>query len=189
VSALLFMALSIFAVLAFSVLVGVVKDMTTREVEGWLSALGRLLVRAAAARLPQPQSARYEEEWLGELSALADRPISALVWATGTVATAWKARRDVQRRPTPSISSVRVRQTGTMRVLADSERIANYPSDLILNGNQVLLAPGNHDLHPTAAEVRDAGLARAGVPGSPGEWMLISDGDRIHLVRRLKMGE
>lgn len=52
------------------------------EIKGWLSPVGCWIVRLAARRLPAPHSERYREEWLAELDAVEDRPLTTLLYAT-----------------------------------------------------------------------------------------------------------
>lgn len=48
------------------------------ELRAWLPHAARHLVRAAAKQLPPEQRDRYERDWLAELRAWEDRPVSAL---------------------------------------------------------------------------------------------------------------
>ncbi len=59
----------------------VANSLIAGEVRAWLPHLARNLVRSAARRLPPDTRARYEEEWLAELAAWEDRPLSALAKA------------------------------------------------------------------------------------------------------------
>lgn len=48
------------------------------EIRAWIPYLARWLVRSAASHLPAEDRRRYERDWLAELSAWEDRPLSAL---------------------------------------------------------------------------------------------------------------
>lgn len=63
------------------VLVPLVGALAHDEVTGWLPYAGRALLRSAARRLPADQRPRWEEEWLAEHEARADRPVTALMFA------------------------------------------------------------------------------------------------------------
>jgi lipopolysaccharide/colanic/teichoic acid biosynthesis glycosyltransferase len=64
-----------------TVAVAVAHSLLADEVRAWLPHLARRLVRGAAGRLPVEFRARYEADWLAELAAWEDRPISALAKA------------------------------------------------------------------------------------------------------------
>lgn len=51
------------------------------EIRAWLPHLARALVRSAARQLPATARARYEGDWLAELAAWEDRPLSAFAKA------------------------------------------------------------------------------------------------------------
>jgi RNA polymerase sigma factor (sigma-70 family) len=57
------------------------QSVLSNEARAWLPHLARWLVRQAAQRLQDEERDRYEEEWLAELAAWSDRPLSALVKA------------------------------------------------------------------------------------------------------------
>jgi lipopolysaccharide/colanic/teichoic acid biosynthesis glycosyltransferase len=65
--------------IAFAVL----KTLLTDEARAWLPHIARALARATARRLPVEHRKRYEEEWLAEIDAYSDRPLSAVVRAVG----------------------------------------------------------------------------------------------------------
>jgi lipopolysaccharide/colanic/teichoic acid biosynthesis glycosyltransferase len=78
--------LSIAIVLGLTMLgivAAVLKALLTDEARAWLPYLARAFVRAAARRLPVEHHERYEEEWLAEVEAYSDRPLSAVVRAVG----------------------------------------------------------------------------------------------------------
>jgi hypothetical protein len=76
-------ALSV-VLIAFVYIVGrVAVALLTDELRGWIPLLCRLLVNAAARRLPPRERARWLKEWRAELAAKADRPLSALMYAIG----------------------------------------------------------------------------------------------------------
>lgn len=55
--------------------------LVTDEARAWLPHIARWLVRSAARRVPGEERVRYEEEWLAELAAWSDRPLSAVLRA------------------------------------------------------------------------------------------------------------
>jgi lipopolysaccharide/colanic/teichoic acid biosynthesis glycosyltransferase len=69
--------------------VAVAHSLLADEVRAWLPYLARRLVRWAARRLPADYQARYEADWLAELVAWEDRPMSALAKAAHI---RWKVR-------------------------------------------------------------------------------------------------
>lgn len=60
------------------------------ELRAWLPYLSRWLVRSAARQLPPVERERYEEDWLAELAAWQDRPLSGCAKAAHI---RWGARR------------------------------------------------------------------------------------------------
>jgi hypothetical protein len=60
-------------------LVAVVLPLFLSEFTDWCPWFARRLVRRAAGRLPEDARARWEEEWLDHINALASRRLSALV--------------------------------------------------------------------------------------------------------------
>jgi lipopolysaccharide/colanic/teichoic acid biosynthesis glycosyltransferase len=79
------------------------------EIQAWLPHLARRLVRAAARRLPADSQARFEADWLAELVAWEDRPMSALAKAAHI---RWKARAIRE-----SLGGIAVRSDGAKRAL------------------------------------------------------------------------
>lgn len=57
------------------------QSLLSGEVRAWVPHLARRLVRSAARQLPPDARERYERDWLAELAAWEDRPLSALVKA------------------------------------------------------------------------------------------------------------
>lgn len=68
--------------------IAIVHSLLAGEIRAWLPYLARRLVRSAARRLPPPARVRYESDWLAELAAWEDRPLSAL---TKAAHLRWKA--------------------------------------------------------------------------------------------------
>jgi hypothetical protein len=66
-----------FCTLAISIF----HSLLSGEVRAWLPHLARRLVRGAARQLPVDSRARYEADWLAELVAWQDRPMSAFAKA------------------------------------------------------------------------------------------------------------
>jgi L-histidine Nalpha-methyltransferase len=68
-------------------LLGVTKSLASSllagEVKGLLASLLMRRAKAAAKKLPRDLAADLEEEWLGELTALMDRPLRAVKYAWG----------------------------------------------------------------------------------------------------------
>jgi hypothetical protein len=58
------------------------RGLEARLVAGVVPRAARWLVHRAADRLPRPLRARFEEEWLAEVDAMRDRPITALMFAS-----------------------------------------------------------------------------------------------------------
>jgi hypothetical protein len=54
------------------------QQILVAEIRGWMMVLSHHLVEWSVRRLPEFHRLRYQEEWLAELAALRDRPISAL---------------------------------------------------------------------------------------------------------------
>jgi len=74
----------------FFVVVGAVaKSLLTEEARAWLPYLSQRFIRSAARHLPDEDRDRYEEEWLAEVAAWSDRPLSALARAAHI---RWNAR-------------------------------------------------------------------------------------------------
>jgi lipopolysaccharide/colanic/teichoic acid biosynthesis glycosyltransferase len=65
----------------FAVLIAVLPSLIAGEIRAWLPHLARRLVCSAALRLPPSARDRYRKEWLAELAAWEDRPLSALAKA------------------------------------------------------------------------------------------------------------
>jgi RNA polymerase sigma-B factor len=72
-----------------AVVVAAGQSLLSDEARAWLPHLARWLVRSAARRLQEQERDRYEEEWLAELAAWSDRPLSALGKAAHI---RWRAR-------------------------------------------------------------------------------------------------
>lgn len=89
--------------------VAVVHSLLADEVRAWLPHLARCLVRAAARRLPADSQARFEDDWLAELAAWDDRPMSALAKAAHI---RWNARAIRE-----SLGEVGMRGEGAKRAL------------------------------------------------------------------------
>ncbi len=89
--------------------ISIFHSLLSGEVRAWLPHLARRLVRGAARQLPVDSRARYEADWLAELVAWQDRPISALAKAAHI---RWKAR-EIQE----SLGGVQVRGEGAKRAL------------------------------------------------------------------------
>lgn len=64
--------------IVFAVAVAAGQSLLSDEARAWLPHLARWLVRSAVRRLQEEERDRYEEEWLAELAAWSDRPLSAL---------------------------------------------------------------------------------------------------------------
>jgi lipopolysaccharide/colanic/teichoic acid biosynthesis glycosyltransferase len=64
-----------------AVVAAIFYSLAADEVRAWLPYLARCLVRSAARQLPPSAQARYERDWLAELAAWEDRPLSALAKA------------------------------------------------------------------------------------------------------------
>lgn len=62
------------------------------ELRSWLPYLSRWLVRSAARQLPPDERERYEGDWLAELAAWQDRPLSACAKAAHIRWGAWGIR-------------------------------------------------------------------------------------------------
>lgn len=62
------------------------------ELRAWLPHLSRWLVRSAARQLPPVERERYEGDWLAELAAWQDRPLSACAKAAHIRWGAWRIR-------------------------------------------------------------------------------------------------
>jgi hypothetical protein len=60
-----------------------VASVAADELKGWLPHIAAGIIATAVARLPETERARYDEEWLGELLAYQDRPVTALIFAVG----------------------------------------------------------------------------------------------------------
>lgn len=58
--------------------VAIVYSLLADEIRAWAPHLARKVVRSAAARLPDAERERYERDWLAEIAAWEDRPLSAL---------------------------------------------------------------------------------------------------------------
>lgn len=76
-------ALIIAAGAGLTLLWAIVQHLLAEEVSAWVRPFARFLIRRASARLPGSVRERYEREWLAELAALADRPISGVLFALG----------------------------------------------------------------------------------------------------------
>ncbi len=61
----------------------IVVTLLTEETRAWLPHVTRALVRSAVRRVPPDHRDRYEEEWLAEVAAYSDRPLTAVVRACG----------------------------------------------------------------------------------------------------------
>jgi ribosome-binding protein aMBF1 (putative translation factor) len=61
----------------------IVASVAADELKGWLPHIAAGIIATAVARLPETERARYDEEWLGELLAYQDRPVTALIFAIG----------------------------------------------------------------------------------------------------------
>src|SRR4051812_22664273 len=73
----------IAAAVLMLIIVPTVQALMAEEARSWLPYLARAVARAAARRLPVEHGDRYEEEWLAELAAYSDRPLTSLVRALG----------------------------------------------------------------------------------------------------------
>jgi hypothetical protein len=60
-----------------------VASVAADELKGWLPHIAAGIIATAVRRLPETERARYDEEWLGELLAYQDRPVTALIFAVG----------------------------------------------------------------------------------------------------------
>jgi hypothetical protein len=60
-----------------------VASVAAAKLKGWLPHVAAALIATAVARLPETDRDRYHEEWLGELMAYQDRPVTALIFAVG----------------------------------------------------------------------------------------------------------
>jgi lipopolysaccharide/colanic/teichoic acid biosynthesis glycosyltransferase len=87
-------ALGIVLLVAAGVLaiaIAVAHSLLADEIRAWLPYLGRRLIRSAARHLPVDTQASYERDWLAELAAWEDRPLSALAkavhirWKVGAI--------------------------------------------------------------------------------------------------------
>jgi anti-sigma regulatory factor (Ser/Thr protein kinase) len=67
------------------IVAAVVLALVAAEAKGLLRAGVHAAVRYAAAQLPVGYRDRYLEEWTGEAAALADRPLTELIWALGVL--------------------------------------------------------------------------------------------------------
>lgn len=108
VGALVFLALAVIGALLEA------------EAVGATFALARQLLALAVRRLPAPYRAEYRAEWCGELHQLNDRPISALLFALGVLATASRTARDLP-------ASRRVAPTDTESQPADAQQPTVVP--------------------------------------------------------------
>lgn len=75
--------------IACAVVVAAAQSLLCYEARAWLPHLARWLVRSAARRLQEEERDRYQGEWLAELAAWSDRPLSALGKAAHI---RWRAR-------------------------------------------------------------------------------------------------
>jgi lipopolysaccharide/colanic/teichoic acid biosynthesis glycosyltransferase len=106
-----------------SLSIAIANSLLAGEVRAWLPHLARHLVRAAVRRLPADCQARYETDWLAELIAWEDRPMSALAKAAHI---RWKVRAIRE-----SLGGVEVKSEGAKRVL----------DLLIASGTLLILSP------------------------------------------------
>lgn len=72
-----------------ALVVAIIHSLAADEIRAWLPYLSRRLARSAARQLPAGSRARCEADWLAELAAWEDRPLSALAKA---VHTRWKVK-------------------------------------------------------------------------------------------------
>ncbi|MDQ3933646.1 MAG: hypothetical protein M3340_03335 [Actinomycetota bacterium] len=79
------------------VVVPVVQSLLSDEVRGWIPHLSRKLVVMAATRLGRPHCERYREEWLADLSAFADRPVTGLWHALQVLLHAREVRLELEK--------------------------------------------------------------------------------------------
>jgi hypothetical protein len=85
--------------IAATAVVAAVKLIAAKEAAGWLPYGLESLLRLALLLVPPPHRERYEREWLGELAATKDRPLTAGVVFIGEVA--WRGlalRRSLHRK-------------------------------------------------------------------------------------------
>jgi hypothetical protein len=79
--------MSVLGVVTGAVLVLVVlpvcQSLLSDEARGWLPHLARGLVKSAANHVLPEHRDRYREEWLAELHAYRDRPLTAFLRAAG----------------------------------------------------------------------------------------------------------
>jgi hypothetical protein len=73
--------MSLWALAALPLLIGIASQVLGVEVKGWLHRRAREEVRAAAALLLQPEASRRAAEWDKHLHDLADEPIRAYLYA------------------------------------------------------------------------------------------------------------
>jgi putative nucleotidyltransferase with HDIG domain len=74
------------------ILAAIERALIIDEVRAWLPHFSAWLIRQAARRLPGSHGERYAEEWLAELEALADRQMTALLFATRVFVRAGQTR-------------------------------------------------------------------------------------------------
>ncbi len=72
------MTLALIVGAIVSAVVAAAYSLLTDELRSWLPHFARRFVRSAAAQLPPGERDRYERDWLAELKAWEDRPLSAL---------------------------------------------------------------------------------------------------------------
>lgn len=86
----------ILATIVTLFVVPVVQSLLSDEVRGWIPHLSRRLLVLAAARLDRPHRERYSEEWLADLSAFADRPLTGLWHAVQVLLHAREVRLELE---------------------------------------------------------------------------------------------
>jgi hypothetical protein len=109
------------------------KALVVDEARGWLPHIAGALVRSAVQRLPPLHRPRYEEEWLAELAAYSDRPLTALVRAADICRGAVALNATLRKRH---------RVSATDRLVATGGLIFVFPMLILLAGLIRLDSPG-----------------------------------------------
>jgi hypothetical protein len=73
--------MSIWALAAVPLVIGIASSLLSDEIKGWLTRTARDGVREAAALLPEPEASHQAREWEARLHDLAEEPIRAYLYA------------------------------------------------------------------------------------------------------------
>ena len=107
IEALITVVLFVLALAAYIAL-RAIGSVAGKEAEGWLRHLARGLIEGGCDRLPPAERERWREEWLADLAAYADRPLSALRFAVRTRLAARAVSRELA---VPQAAPARTRKT------------------------------------------------------------------------------